>query len=116
MTPHDLIDDLKSRINPAYAAHDAEYNSGCCSKDQEADDAAVGINTHQSMDKMSDIPNVLAERETCARMLELSNSELCLIAGEMTAQELRTVKAVLAQRANAIRMRTNTQKNTIQNY
>lgn len=47
------------------------------------------------------------ERETCAQMLELRDSELLLIAGEMTAQELRTVQAVLAQRARTIRMRSN---------
>lgn len=47
------------------------------------------------------------EREACARMLELRDSELLLMAGEMTAQELRTVKAVLAQLADAIRMRSN---------
>lgn len=49
------------------------------------------------------------EREACARMLELRDTELLLMAGEMTAQELRTVKAVLAQRADAIRMRSNEQ-------
>lgn len=36
-----------------------------------------------------------AERERCAKMLDLTDSELLLMAGEMTAQELRTVKAVL---------------------
>ena len=46
------------------------------------------------------------ERETCAQMLEMRDSELLLMAGEMTAQELRTVQAVLAQRARAIRMRS----------
>jgi len=46
------------------------------------------------------------ERETCARLLELRDSELLLMAGEMTAQELRTVQAVLAQRARTIRMRS----------
>ena len=45
----------------------------------------------------------MKERDACARMLELRDSELLLMAGEMTAQELRTVKAVLA----AIRMRSN---------
>lgn len=50
----------------------------------------------------------MKERDACARMLELRDSELLLMAGEMTAQELRTVKAVLAQRASAIRMRSNT--------
>ena len=49
----------------------------------------------------------MKERDACARMLELRDSELLLMAGEMTAQELRTVKAVLAQRASAIRMRSN---------
>ncbi len=43
--------------------------------------------------------------EACATMLELSNSDLLLMAGEMTKQELRTVKAVLTQRAAAMRRR-----------
>lgn len=43
------------------------------------------------------------QRELDARALELTNAELLLIAGEMTAQELRTVQAVLAARARAIR-------------
>ena len=47
------------------------------------------------------------ERDECARMLELNENELLLIAGEMWPQELRTVKAVLAQRARAIRSRSN---------
>jgi len=45
------------------------------------------------------------EREECASALELSQAELLLLAGEMTAQELRTVRAVLANRAAAIRRR-----------
>lgn len=48
---------------------------------------------------------ILKEREACAQMLELRNSELLLMVGQMTAQELRTVKAVLAQLADAIRKR-----------
>ena len=43
------------------------------------------------------------EREECARMLEISNSELLLMAGEMTVQELRNVRAVLNAMANKIR-------------
>lgn len=39
---------------------------------------------------------VREERERCAKMLDLNSSELLLMAGEMTAQELRTVKAVLS--------------------
>lgn len=46
---------------------------------------------------------IFAERERCAKLLELSNQELLLLAGEMTANEIRTVKAVLANRATAIR-------------
>ena len=42
------------------------------------------------------------ERIECAKMLRLSNTELLLLAGEMTAQELRTVQAVLKNRADAI--------------
>lgn len=37
----------------------------------------------------------LAERQRCAAMLELSNASLLLLAGEMSAQELRTTQAVL---------------------
>jgi hypothetical protein len=44
------------------------------------------------------------ERELCAAALELSNQELLLMAGEMTAQELRTVKAVLAGCAAGLRI------------
>ena len=41
--------------------------------------------------------------EEAAKMLELSPSTIRLHAGEMTAQEMRTVQAVLAWRAQAIR-------------
>lgn len=47
------------------------------------------------------------ERAECAALLRLSNSELLLLAGEMTAQELRTVQAVLKNRAAAIMERSN---------
>ena len=47
------------------------------------------------------------ERSECAKLLDLSASELQLLAGEMTAQELRTVKAVLRNRAAAIMERPN---------
>ena len=43
------------------------------------------------------------EREKCASLLEISNSELLLMSGEMSAQELRTVRAVLNAMANKIR-------------
>lgn len=49
---------------------------------------------------------VVSEREACAQLLELSTKEILLMAGEMPAQELRTVKAVLTNRAAAIRGRT----------
>ncbi len=46
---------------------------------------------------------VARRTEECARLLELSTQELLLAAGEMTQQELLTVKAVLARQARAIR-------------
>ncbi len=46
---------------------------------------------------------VTQRTEECAKLLEMSSSELLLLGGEMTAQELRTVKAVLAERARRIR-------------
>lgn len=48
-------------------------------------------------------PAVLAERERCAALLELTPSQIRLMAGEMSAQEMRTVQAVLSDRARAIR-------------
>lgn len=48
---------------------------------------------------------VAATREECARHLELTRSDIRLLAGEMTAQEMRTVMAVLS--AIWKRMRSN---------
>jgi hypothetical protein len=59
--------------------------------------------TREQIAKVAWFAAIAIECESCAQMLELSNSELLLMVGEMTAQEMRTVKAVLAQRANAIR-------------
>jgi hypothetical protein len=49
-----------------------------------------------------------AVREECAKLLEMPPGELELMAGEMNAGERRTVKAVLANRAAAIRQRGTT--------
>lgn len=46
-----------------------------------------------------------SEVEACASLLEVSNSGLRLMAGEMTAQELRTAQAILAAKASEIRRR-----------
>ena len=43
------------------------------------------------------------QAERCAGLLELSRSSLLLLAGEMTAQEMRSVQAVLANRAKTLR-------------
>ena len=43
------------------------------------------------------------QRENDAKRLELSNDALLLACGEMSAQEMRTVKAVLKFLAEAIR-------------
>lgn len=43
-----------------------------------------------------------AAREAAAALLALSNEQLKLMAGEMTAQEVRTTQAVLKSRAAAI--------------
>jgi hypothetical protein len=43
------------------------------------------------------------ERERCAQSLQMSNDELRLMAGEMTAQELRTAQAILKACAARIR-------------
>lgn len=44
-----------------------------------------------------------AAREHAAASLELSSQAIRLMAGEMTAQEMRTVKAVLTNRAAVVR-------------
>ena len=43
------------------------------------------------------------ERLRCLGILNLSTSELLLIAGEMTTQELRTVQAILKYMKNRIK-------------
>ena len=43
------------------------------------------------------------ERERCAKVLEISQAQMLLMAGEMTAQEKRTAKAILAGLAAQIR-------------
>jgi uncharacterized membrane-anchored protein len=48
---------------------------------------------------------ISAEREACANSLNLSRSEALLMAGEITAQEWRTVTAVL--KSLQARMRSN---------
>lgn len=45
----------------------------------------------------------IAMREQSAALLDLNINQLLLMAGEMTAQELRTVRAVLRNRAATIR-------------
>lgn len=44
-----------------------------------------------------------AVREACAKEMEISRSAILLMAGEMTAQEMRTVRAVLQNRASVLR-------------
>lgn len=54
--------------------------------------------------ELNRLDNVASEaREACAKLLESSSADLLLLAGEMTAQELRTVKAILAAKAREIR-------------
>lgn len=48
-----------------------------------------------------------AEREACAKKLELTPDDLRLMAGEMTPQEMRTVLAVLSCLRVRIRVRSN---------
>lgn len=52
---------------------------------------------------------VLAEREACATSLEMSNDSLRLMAGEMSAETMRTVQAILKNRAQFNRERDSTQ-------
>lgn len=49
--------------------------------------------------------SVSSEREACVALLMLKSADILLMAGEMTAQEMRTTKAVLANRAAAIHAR-----------
>ena len=51
---------------------------------------------------------ILAEREACTNALNLSRSDVQLMAGEMTAQEWRTVSAVL--KALQSRMRSDVEE------
>ena len=53
----------------------------------------------------TELPEILAEREACAQLLELTNSEIRLMAGEIEPDEMRTIQAILAWRARIIRAR-----------
>lgn len=57
-------------------------------------------------DGTGELPGVIAEREACARLLELANSELRLAAGEIAPEEMRTVQAILAWSARRVRSRS----------
>ena len=52
--------------------------------------------------KAAEASGVQAERSRCAGLMRSKSAELLLAAGEMTAQELRTVKAVLAWKESLI--------------
>ena len=51
------------------------------------------------------------ERERCAKLLELRPDDVRLMAGEITAQEMRTVMAVLS--CLRVRMRSNAEVNGV---
>ncbi len=59
----------------------------------------------RDLNAASEMPEVLHEREACAKLLELTNSEIRLIAGEISQDEMRTVQAILGWRARIIRAR-----------
>jgi hypothetical protein len=48
---------------------------------------------------------VAAETEACAKLMELKRDDLRLMGGEMSAEEILTVQAVLTNRAAVIRRR-----------
>ncbi len=72
--------------------------SGTAGAKQRPDEAA-----RQDTQAVKDAVN--EEREACAKLLELKSADLLLLGGEMTAQELRTLRAFMTNRAAAIRAR-----------
>ena len=94
------IDEIEQRINPQYAdcpGTESHERKWLCSRIRALEE-----------DLRTKVDSAVAdEREACAKLLEMRESELLLMAGEMTAQELRTARAVLSQRARAIRQRGN---------
>ena len=71
--------------------------------------------THDTVDgaaqrALNDLQEFLKTRisdevEACAKLMELKRADLLLLGGEMSAQEIRTVQAVLTNRAAVIRRR-----------
>lgn len=49
---------------------------------------------------------IAKEREACAKVLELSPDQIRLMAGEISPDEMRTILAILKNRALIIRERT----------
>jgi hypothetical protein len=59
----------------------------------------------RDLNATTELPEVLAEREACANLLELTNSEIRLMAGEISPDEMRTIQAILSWRVRIIRAR-----------
>lgn len=85
------------------AYYDAAYAEGREGRSHDTVDGAAqrALNNLQEFLKSQ----VAAETEACAKLMELKRADLLLLGGEMTAQEIRTVQAVLANRAAVIRWR-----------
>ena len=71
------------------------------SKTQELDPRAIALKAWN------------AASETAAKKLELSTQQLLLMAGEMNAGEIRTVKAILKNRVQALRDMSGNQPNPL---
>ncbi len=70
---------------------------------EKIDELQVEINKlKKELDKcqVNNVDNIIRRH---VKLLELSTPEILLLGGEMTAQELRTVKAVLHNRAQIIK-------------
>jgi hypothetical protein len=98
MTKMDTLDTL---LDTYFDAGHAEGKEG------RTHDTVEGL-AHRTRSDIHDHINAMikAETEACARLLELKNAEIRLMAGEMSSQEMRTVQAVLTNRATILRHRT----------
>ena len=111
--PSKWEDDALRQIDAIAQAAD-RWDSGL-PIDTDADGTLFGTAADDTPDKLREVLRTYAsqavreavqrEREACAKLLELSAAALRLMAGEMSAGEMRAVRAVLANRAAAIRAR-----------
>jgi hypothetical protein len=94
------MDKLQELLGQYFDAGVAEGREG------RAHDTEEGTAQHKYLEILECVKEMVsAETAACAKLMDLKMADILLLAGEMSAQEQRTVKAILANRGVVIRNR-----------